>query len=452
MLNCNLNMKCKLKKNSLLFRLNIFNDLIQQDQSFLSPIITQQLLKYFIKHTETPLKAPTLKSIRICCSHLLLCHGNSGTAEWNTFTSAIISDNSSSTNDVIHEKQLLLQLFIQHYKVDTANCLNLMQLIFNNRCMHRNDCIQTVLTIFENYEKLNILKSTELTCQVISWLYEYKQQAAVMTTDSIDINLVAKLASTVSINVLDVEHKTMKVKDTCSHLTKCLSLKFNSQFLCLDTHAKDLEALKNTVVSFEDSTGNCLIQLNYEKLMRTVNFETCNETKISNILQDLNHLRILTALFNQFVNFKIFDGMKCDNCLLIKRISLFLSHIQCQLIETQETYNVGLLKDLDKVLEEIFMNKLLNSIFKSQSLDGFYEYVKKNIAVCEKETITDDNDYRFEKIICLKICARVCVSEEQLKKAFVLIQKNKFDVKIDVDGIIEIIEVSYSILNYIIFK
>lgn len=407
-------------------------------------------MKHFVKYTEKPLRSATLKPIRISCSQLLRCDENASNKDWRTFATAIVSDNSSPTDDVVHEKQLVLQLLIQHKKLDSTECLSLMHLFFNNRFMRRNDCIQTVLTIFENCEKLNILKSNELAGDVISWLYDYKQQTnidVIRSIDLIDISLIAKLAGTVSINFLGVEPKILNSKNTCSDLTKCLALKFNSKFLCLERHAKDLEKLKNVEALLEDSAENCLIQLNYEKLMRTVNFETSLDLTIASILQDLKHLRIFIALFNQFVKFKIFNETNYSYCPLIKRISLFLNHIQSQLSQTQEAYTVDLLKLLSNVLEDLTINKILNIILKTQNLNGFVKFVKRTVEVCEKSTIDDDNDYGFEKTLCLKIYARVCVSEEQFKTALALIQKNKFNLDHDVVGIIDIIEVSSSLFK-----
>ncbi|KAL5275475.1 ATM family protein [Megaselia abdita] len=424
------------------FWLNIFNELIEQHHTFLSSMITQQLLKHFIKYTEEAFRAPTLKTIRICCSKLLQIDSNTANEEWKTFTSAIISDNSSSTNYIIQEKQLIIQLLIQHQKINSSECNNLLQLFFNNRSMRRNDCIKTALAIFENCDKLNIPKSIELVSQVVNWLYKCNQQAIDLTdSEPIDINLVAKLASTISINFLDVEPEMLNNKNPSSNLTKCLSLKFNSKFLCLEKHVKDLETLQNVFMSCEEHSRNCLIQLNYEKLMRTVNFETSKDNNKQSIFQDLNNLRKLIALFNQFMKFKIFNNMNCNSCPLIKRILLFLNHIQLQLNTSQEIYIVSLLRDLKKVLKYLRMNEILIIILKSQDLDGILEFVKKSFAVCEKNTIDDVNDCIFDKATLLKICAETCVSEGMLQKAFVLIQKYKFDVENEVGTIIEIIEI-----------
>lgn len=421
---------------SFYFRLNILNQLIQQNKTFLTPSISQQLLKIFTKYAENPLKAVTFKQIRISCSFILEYFPESFNEDWRPFSAAVISDNSSSDIDLIYEKQLLLQMLIRYQKLTSTECLNLLQLFFNNKAMKRNEVIQTILTIFENCQKLNIPKSIELTNQIVAWLYtESNISGDTINVAPIKSDLVARLAVNICVNMLDPLKVPMKCENQKNHLTKCLSLKFNSTFLCLERHAKDLEILKAESELMEVSTKNCLIQLNYEKLMRTVNFEPVE----NRVQKNLYYLKIFIVLFEQFQEAKIFNAMNSNSCPLTKRIGFFLNHIQLQL-NNEKDDSIDLLKTLDQILRKLNGNSVLSLILKTHDLDGFVRFIQNSISISERNSIEEGN---HEKLLCLKVCAGLCVTEDQYGKVFRYIRENKFNIKEDIKDLMDIIEVSF---------
>lgn len=245
---------------------------------------------------------------------------------------------------IVAEKQTILQLFISNQLLNLEQCTKVINLFMSNNIYRRSETIETVQCILLNAEKLNFDKTAEVILNFLKWIYDddFKNKAhmIIMKLKPIEFDLVAKTSALAIINIPSIQTGTLK--DVYSQETNKNSIiqlfmyKYNRKFICLE-RGKDYSqkcvrdmASKSKQSNQADTnkTKSCLLQNNYENLMRLLDFENSSDTSTDAILQNLKSLIKVTALMKYLLQYECFDIDSYKQCPLIKRIGLFLSHLE----------------------------------------------------------------------------------------------------------------------------
>lgn len=265
---------------------------------------------------------------------------------WHQIALHLISE-PRSTADIIAEKQIILQSLIRHKKLKPALCATLINNITTNEMLRRNECIMTIREIFIHAQHCGLNKASSELEPIINWAYGSEKINAtqmIHNIAAIDAELLADTFSIGIINFLDElqefpqQHLQGKGASMSEANLQLLEYKYNKQLVCMAAEFQAQLQLRTDHRYGEraeapSSTKNGLFQNNYELLMRMLNpSTTSNEHTPSAILKDLRALHKLVCTMERLLHYKVFDADSLLQCPLIKRIGLFLSHIEVRVL------------------------------------------------------------------------------------------------------------------------
>lgn len=333
-------------------RFAIFAELLQLSDAIIDVANYRQALQLTLDVLLIYDNGRNLHNVRLCLTSLLAkeqqLHQTQSIPDeylqglWHQIALHLISE-TRSTADIIAEKQIILQSLIRHKKLKPSLCTTLINNITTNEMLRRNECITTIREIFIHVQHCGLNKASSELEPIINWAYGSEKINAtqmIHNIAAIDAKLLADTFSIGIINFLDErqefqqqQHLQSRIASMSKENLQLLEYKYNKQLVCL---APEFQAqLKMRTdhrygegAAAQSSTKNCLFQNNYELLMRMLNPSTSNEHTAGTILKDLRSLHKLVCTMERLLHYKVFDADSLLNCPLIKRIGLFLSHIE----------------------------------------------------------------------------------------------------------------------------
>lgn len=258
--------------------------------------------------------------------------------KWTQIATHLISETRPAADEIV-EKQIILQSLIRHNKLNQTLCNALLQSITTNEMLRRNECIETLRHIFIYAEQCGLDKTSGSLEPIIKWAYAIDKSNATQMIHNIAAIEPKLLADTFAIGIINFldEQQLQQLSNTpansptttaTDHL-QLLLYKYNKQLICLDEKFQSqLLQSGGMPTPMRSAAKNCLFQRNYELLMRMLNITTASEHSISSILRDLKCLHKLACTMERLLHYKVFDDENLVNCPLIKRIGLFLSHVE----------------------------------------------------------------------------------------------------------------------------
>lgn len=250
---------------------------------------------------------------------------------WSKMANHLISETTTNSEE-IREKQLVLQLLIRHHKLNQKMATSLVQNITTNEMLKRNECFATIREIYIHADACGQDKASAELEPIIAWAYGSGERTSatqvIHNIASIDATLQADTFAISIINFLDrhqLEELSKPKSEPIPAEQNLLAYKYNKQLICLD---REYAQPFVSVTGMQSETKNCLFQANYECLMRSLNFQSANDNQPAAILKNLNSLHRLVCTMERLLYYKVFDADNFEGCPLIKRIGLFLSHIE----------------------------------------------------------------------------------------------------------------------------
>lgn len=329
-------------------RFAIFAELLQLSDAIISVGNYQQILQITLDVLMIYDNGRNLHNVRLCLTSLLakdqqLLQTHSIPDDylpdlWHQIGQHLISE-TRSTADIIAEKQIIFQSMIRHKKLKPALCATLINSITTNEMLRRNECIATIREIFIYAQHCGLNKATSDLEPIINWAYgseKIKATQMILNIAAIDAKLLADTFSIGIINFLDERWEFPELNSKSASMSlanlQLLQYKYNKKLICLEPEFQE-QLLpctdRRNGEAAQSSAKNCLFQNNYELLMRMLNPSTSTEHTPSAILKDLKGLHKLVCTMERLLHYKVFDANNVTmQCPLIKRIGLFLSHIE----------------------------------------------------------------------------------------------------------------------------
>ncbi|XP_030382015.1 serine/threonine-protein kinase ATM [Scaptodrosophila lebanonensis] len=424
---------------------SIFTELIQLSDSIINVANFKQTLETASDILRMFGNPKNLMNVRVCLTCLLkreqeLEESKSMSENyladlWCQLGDYIISEPSSSAK-VIVEKQIIIRALITHGKLTPKQCSTLLQYIRSNEVLMRNECIETIRDLFLHAERCGIDKASVELEPVIKWAYDtcdkHSATKAIHNIDAIKPHLLADTFAIGIINFLDDRQlKNLKaaahssIPPTDSEL-QTLTIKYNRKLLCLF----ERDQLTDRTVN-ESNVKNCLFQNNYELLMRMLNYETTKDFQITNILKDLHALHNLSCTMERLLHYKVFDATNFTQCPLIKRVGLYLSHLEFQLkssivTKMDDKELVQMLKQVDTVLKIYTSNEILVHYLESQPLEELITFVSSALYHNRTQNKEEDNKIWLNIwSLCLDVLGNLCVASSHRQDAFQHISSKK---------------------------
>ncbi|XP_041674601.1 serine/threonine-protein kinase ATM [Drosophila eugracilis] len=351
---------------------------------------------------------------------------------WIQMANHLILETTTNSEE-IREKQLVLQMLIRYNKLNQKMASTLLHNITSNEMLKRNECISTVREIFVHADKCGLDKTSADLEPIISWAYGNgdRNSAAqlIHNIGSIDARLQADTFAISIINFLDeqqlqeISRPKPAVVSTDQNL---LAYKYNKQLICLD---KGYSAPFLSKAQLPSETKNCLIQTNYECLMRGLNFQISEENNPAAILKNLNSLLRLTCTMERLLYYKVFDAENNSSCPLIKRIGLYLSHIEFQFkANSSEMVDESDLREILRLeisLLDVFKtNVILLNYLERQPIEMLMEFVGAALKMhCMQRERSENDDHTSITAQCLNILAGLCACSTHRDDAFEHITK-----------------------------
>ncbi|XP_023036036.1 serine/threonine-protein kinase ATM [Drosophila willistoni] len=424
----------------------IFAELLQLSDGILNLANYQQALTITLDVLQMYGNARNLKNIRLCIVSLLKKERNWLDTQslppntfgelWTQITTNLISD-TTANGDEIREKQIILQMLIRHGKLDPKVVRNLLQTITSNEVLKRNECIATIREIFIRSRLCGLDKASSVEFKpIVEWAYASGERStatqAIHNIAAIDAKLLADTFSISIINFLDEQQLQQLCNQNADAIGndsesdhKMLSYKYNRKLVCLDRDfLGHFKAKNNLTTETNGAAKNCLYQNNYEFLMRTLNFQNANDNQPRSMLKNLNSLHKLVCTMERLLNYKVFDDANFTTCPLIKRIGLFLSHIEFQYkANSPVAISDADLRDILRlqiaVLDVFQSNHVLLNYLENQPIEMLIEFVgvtlKQNSIKRER---AENHDFDTITGLCLQILSGLCASNSHRDEAF----------------------------------
>ncbi|KAH8268288.1 hypothetical protein KR026_004200 [Drosophila bipectinata] len=375
----------------------IFAELLQLSSVILNVANYQQALTTVSDICEMYGNSKNLRNVRLCIDVLLKKEEELVKSQsiqknflgdlWVKMGNHLISE-STTNNEEINERQLVLQMLIRNKKLSQKMVTTLLQNITSNEIMRRNECVATIREIYIHAAACGLEKSSADLEPILAWAYSSGARNSVThlihNIASIDTFLQADTFAICIINFLDEKQQkeltnpepiaTLKDQNT-------LLFKYNKKLVFL---AKDYVDSAPVKAQAQGETKNCLFQTKYECLMRNLNFNSVNDNESQSIKKNLNSLHKLVCTMERLLFYKVFDAENFTGCPLIKRIGLFLSHIEFHykandaksINESDLTEILGL---QIAVLEAFKSNPILLNYLNSQPLEMLVDFVKNSL-------------------------------------------------------------------------
>ncbi|KAH8280952.1 hypothetical protein KR054_005673 [Drosophila jambulina] len=420
----------------------IFTELLQLSNVILNVGNYQQSLTTVSDIMQMYGNARNLRNLRLCMASLLkkeqeLLKSQSiqegFLAElWTRMGNHLISETTTNSEE-IKEKQLVLQLLIRHHKLSPKMATSLMQSITTNEMMKRNECFATIREIYIHAGECGQDKASADLEPIIEWAYGSGERICatqvIHNIASIDAKLQADTFAISIINFLDQQQleELHKLEPEASPAEQnLLAFKYNKQLICLD---KEYAQPFVTINQAQSDTKNCLYQTNYECLMRNLNFQNINDNQPSAILKNLNSLHRLTCTMERLLHYKVFDAENFEGCPLIKRIGLFLSHIEFQYkANCSEMLDESDLREILRlqiaVLEVFKSNSILLNYLERQPIEMMVEFIGAALKLhCMRRERSENADHLTITAQCLHILGGLCACSSHQDETFEHITK-----------------------------
>ncbi|XP_075154936.1 serine/threonine-protein kinase tefu [Haematobia irritans] len=443
--------------------LSILAELINEIDCVVNIVNYQQLVVASLSILQNYRSAKDMRSVRLILCKLLekmtqfevtkqlpnnYCH-----EEWLKIIQIVISDTSSCA-EVISEKQLILRKLVIHNKLSIDHCTTLITSFITNAGLRRSECVETLNEILKYADSIGLDKTSSLVGQCITWLYGDKDRneakSILLHVEPIKPYLIAETCAMAIVNFLDGE--TLKKSALNDNDMNCnfeyLQFKYIRKYLCLEKHVRKLKVVQQESIDAPKTATNCLFQNNYEFLMRSLNFEASQGTTCNDILTDLISLQKMSLLMKALLEFGVFDENSYMQCPLIKRIGLFLSHLEMQIKNnspiTMERVTLGeVISLLDSVFCCFTRNATLLQYLENQPIDEMIQFLGESLKFCAKnsedQSELDDWGEITDKISCL--LATLCASTTHMKDAFAHISKFSYDLKRHIKLILELTKI-----------
>ncbi|XP_034478283.1 serine/threonine-protein kinase ATM-like [Drosophila innubila] len=428
----------------------IFAELLQLSNSIIDTSNYQQTLQTTLDVLLIYGNGKNLRNVRLCLMSILdkeqellqkqaipidFLYGH-----WSQIATHLISDTRPNA-DVVLEKQIILQSLIRHNKLTPNNCATLLQSIQTNEMLRRNECITTIRDIFIYAERCGLNKASAELEPIINWAYGSERSSAtqiIYNIAAIDVKLMADTFAIGIINFLDEQqlqqlfNNSSECQKTCQSNLQLLNYKYNKQLVCLAAEFQGkLLRINRINAETELETKNCLFQNNYELLMRLLNLPTSNEHTTTAIIRNLKCLYKFICTMERLLYYKVFNAENLVQCPLIKRIGLFLSHIEFQYKANQpESMNDNDLRDILEqqiaVIDVFNSNEILLQYLEKQPIEMLLEFIgallKHN---CSARTDPIESADRAVMIkYSLHILGRLCANSSYSTDAFRHISSN----------------------------
>ncbi|XP_011193336.2 serine/threonine-protein kinase ATM [Zeugodacus cucurbitae] len=377
---------------------------------------------------------------------------------WIKIVDFLISE-SSESNDIITEKQILLQELIKHDKLSFESSKRLIQAIISNSILRRTETFETIRTILIYSDICGIDKNSNIIEQILKWAFEVNEKintrSILQNIDPVDITLINDTCAIAVINFLNEQQIFTltsgedEIQMNFSNLN-VLQYKYNIKFVCLEEHGKAIKLRQNAAdpddISSEE-LSNCLFQNTYELLMRTLNIEISKQTKCASIVSDMTSLNKLADLMKAFLNYGVFTNKNLIQCPLIKRIGFFLSHMEFQLksndprsIERTELLEV--LQYLESFITTFTSSGVLTQFLETQPLEELINFLGTSLSHSASQHLqTKASDWAEIRLISLRILAELCASTTYQKDAFHHISRYVFNIHHDLDILLPLIKI-----------
>ncbi|XP_039495619.1 serine/threonine-protein kinase ATM [Drosophila santomea] len=422
--------------------LAIFTEILQLSSVILNVANYQMALATVAEIMQMYGNARNLRSLRLCLANLLtkeheLLQSKSIREDylgdlWSQMANQLISE-TTINSDEIKEKQLVLQMLIRHNKLNQKMTSTLLNNIISTEMLKRNECLETIREIFIHAEKFGQDKASADLEPIIAWAYgsadRFIAAQMIHNIESIDAQLQADTFAISIINFLDVQQ--LQQISRREHILapterNLLAYKYNEQLICFD---KDYAIPFESITQVQSEIKNCLIQSNYECLMRGLNFEIAKENNPAAILKNLNSLLKLICTLERLLHYKVFDADTFTGCPLIKRIGLYLSHIEFQLkangSEMLDKSDLPEILRLEIYVLDVFRtNSVLRNYLERQPIEMLVEFVGAALKLhsMQRERFVDADHGTITRL-CLNILAGLCAYNSHRDEAFEHIAK-----------------------------
>ncbi|XP_020814150.1 serine/threonine-protein kinase ATM [Drosophila serrata] len=420
----------------------IFTELLQISSVILNVGNYQQSLATVSDIMQMYGNARNLKNLHLCMGSLLekeqeLLKSKSiqegFLAElWSRMGNHLITETTTNSEE-IKEKQLVLQLLIRHHKLSPKIVTSLVQNITTNEMMKRNECFASIREIYIHAAECGQDKASADLEPIIAWAYGCGERTSatqvIHNIASIDAKLQADTFAICIINFLDqqqLEELSKSEPKAIPAEQNLLAYKYNKQLICLD---KEYARPFVSIAQLQSETKNCLYQTNYECLMRNLNYQCVNDNQPAAILKNLNTLHRLTCTMERLLHYKVFDSGNFEACPLIKRIGLFLSHIEFQYkANCSEMLDESDLREILRlqiaVLEVFKSNSILLSYLERQPIEMMVEFIGSALKLyCMRRERSDNADHLTITAQCLHILSGLCACSSHQEETFEQITK-----------------------------
>ncbi|XP_032588976.1 serine/threonine-protein kinase ATM isoform X2 [Drosophila mojavensis] len=393
-----------------------------------------------------------LRNVRLCLTSLLQRElellkeesipVNFLSEQWTKIATFLIAETRPAADEII-EKQLILRSFIRYKKLNQASCNALLQSITTNEMLRRNECMETIRYIFINAQQCGLKKSSNSLEPIIKWAYATEKSSAtqmIHNIAAIDPKLMADTFAIGIINFLDGQQLQQLAKVQTAITTadgndnlQLLLYKYNKKLICLDEQFQSVLLQSNGLHKpIRSNAKNCLSQQNYELLMRMLNISTSSEHSITSLLRDLKCLHKLVCTIERLLHYKVFDAENFTNCPLIKRIGLFLSHIEFQYKALQSELSSVDSSDLRDILQQQMLildvfhsNDTLLHYMERQPIEMLLEFIGVLLnQICATKSAVESSEQSTLVASCLHILGNLCANSSYNKEAFRHIARN----------------------------
>ncbi|XP_017035887.1 serine/threonine-protein kinase ATM [Drosophila kikkawai] len=420
----------------------IFTELLQLSSVILNVGNYQQSLVTVSDIMQMYGNARNLRNLRLCLRSLLekekeLLKSQSiqegFLAElWKRMGNHLISE-TTTNSEGIKEKQLVLQLLIRHHKLSPKMVTSLLQNITTNEMMKRNECFATIREIYIHAGACGQDKASADMEPIIAWAYGSGERTSatqvIHNIASIDAKLQADTFAISIINFLDQQQLEELSKSESKEISaeqNLLAFKYNKQFVCLN---REYAQPFVSITQLQSETKNCLYQTNYECLMRSLNYQSVNDNQPAAILKNLTSLHRMTCTMERLLHYKVFDAENFEACPLIKRIGLFLSHIEFQYkANCSEMLDESDLRDILRlqiaVLEVFKSNSILLNYLERQPIEMMVEFIGAALKLhCMRRERSENTDHLTITAQCLHVLGGLCACSSHQDETFEHIAK-----------------------------
>ncbi|KRF80861.1 serine/threonine-protein kinase ATM [Drosophila virilis] len=430
----------------------IFAELLQLSNTIINVANYQQSLLATLDVLLIYGNGKNLHNVRLCLTSMLdkereLLQTKSIPADfmadqWSKIATHLISETRPAADEIL-EKQIILQTLIKHGKLSPTLCATLLQSITTNEMLRRNECIETMREIFIHAEQCGLDKASGDLEPIIKWAYASETSSALQMIyyiAAIDTQLLADTFAIGIINFLDEQQLQQLCSSqaasatTASYNLQLLLYKYNKQLVCLD-ETFQAQLLRSGGMQHTDTdpgAKNCLFQQNYELLMRMLNLTPSSEHTTTSMLKDLRCLHKLVCTMERLLHYKVFDAENLTHCPLIKRIGLFLSHIEFQYKANQSEISRIDDSDLRDILQQQIVvldvfnsNDILLQYLEKQPIEMLLEFIGVLLnQICTRKDIADSIEHATLTSNCLHILGSLCANSSYNVEAFRHIAKN----------------------------